>query len=71
MKKSTPPEVHLQLGTKLKRLLARIAEATPTELAEAINADISREFQEVDQRINAVRQEMKSGARPGNRKFHL
>jgi lysozyme len=32
---------------------------------------ISHEFREVDDRIAAVRQEMKSGARPGKRKFHL
>jgi hypothetical protein len=71
MKKSTPPEVRLRLGTKLERLLAQIAEATPMDLAEAVNADLSREFHDVDQRIEAVRQEIKSGARPGKRKFHL
>ena len=65
------PEVRLRLGTKLERLLARIAEATPKDLAEAVTADLSRELAEVDQRIEAVRQEMKGGARPGKRKFHL
>lgn len=72
MRKSPPPEVRLRLGAKLERLLARIAKATPTDLVEAVNADLSREFHDVDRRIEAVRQEMKSGARPaGKRKFHL
>ena len=69
--KSRLPEIRLQLGPRLERLLAQIAEATPADLAKAINADLSRDFHEVDQRIAAVRQEMKSGARPGKRKFHL
>lgn len=71
MRKSSPLEVRLRLGTKLERLLARIAKATPSDLAEAINVDLSREFHDIDGRIEAVRQEMKSGARPGKRKFHL
>jgi hypothetical protein len=70
-RKSPPPEIRLRLGAKLERLLARIAGATPKDLADAVNVELARESQEVDQRIEAVRQEIKSGARPGKQKFHL